>query len=98
MSDERNTAASDVATCTVQVGNPDGLHMRPITLVTQAASRYACSVSISKGETDADAKAMIQLLTLAAACGESVTVRAEGPGANEAVEEIAALISATSPD
>lgn len=78
MSDERNPApgADAAVTRTVTVGNPDGLHLRPITLVTQRAAAYDCSVTISKGEASADAKAMIHLLTLAAACGDSLTIRA----------------------
>ena len=100
MSDERNPApqADSAASRTVTVGNPDGLHMRPVSAVTRKAAAYECSVRVTRGDVSADAKAMIQLLTLAAACGDSVTVRANGPGAEEAVEEIAALIAATSPD
>ncbi|MFH5802442.1 HPr family phosphocarrier protein [Alienimonas sp. DA493] len=100
MADERNPAeqADDVATRTVQVGSPDGLHLRPITLVTQKAAGYPCAVTVTKGDASADAKAMIQLLTLAAACGDEVTVTAKGPEARRAVDEIADLIAATNPE
>lgn len=100
MVDERNPApdADAAATRTVTVGCPDGLHLRPITLVAQKAATFNCAVTVTKGSTTADAKAMIQLLTLAAACGDEVTVAAEGPDARRAVDEIAALIAMTSPE
>ena len=100
MADERNTAAEADAevTRTVTVGSPDGLHLRPITLVTRKAAAYDCALTIRKGDVSADAKAMIQLLTLAAACGDTVTVIGVGPDAERAVTEIADLIAATSAD
>ena len=99
MADERNAApaAEDTHTRTVTVGNPDGLHLRPITRFAQRAAAFPCAVSVRKGDTVADGKAMIQLLTLAAACGDAVTVRAVGPRAEEAVRELGDLIASAEP-
>lgn len=91
MSDERNPAD---ASRTVTVANPDGLHLRPITAVSKRAATFQSAVTLSKGDTTADATAMIQLLSLAAGCGDEVTVRATGPDAAEAVAAIADLVAA----
>ena len=79
---------------TVTVTNPEGLHMRPITLVTQRAAEFASAVSLRRGESVADAKAMMALLTLAAGPGDSVTVEARGADAAAAADAIAAIVAA----
>ena len=79
---------------TVTVGRADGLHLRPLTDLVKRAAAHPCDVRLHKGEAVADAKALLQLLTLAAACGDEITVKAVGPGAGAAVDDLAAFVAA----
>lgn len=83
-----------VACRTVKIVNPTGLHARPAASFVQAAKRFAASISIEKNGTVADAKSIINVLALGAACGAVVTLRADGDDAVEAVEALASLIEA----
>ena len=80
------------ASRTVLVGHEDGLHLRPITELVKAAATHGGNVRVRKGETVADGKAMMQLLTLAAARGDEVTIEADGAGGDDCVEKLAAIV------
>ena len=79
---------------TVTVTNPEGLHLRPLTRIAQLAGSFPCEIRLRKGEAVADAKAMIQAMTLAVGPGDEVTVEAEGDRAAEAADAVAALVAA----
>ena len=95
-SDDDRDSGPATATRTVKVGNPDGLHLRPLTLLAKRAAAFPARITVRKGAAVADAKAMIQLLTLAAACGDEVTVEAAGPDAPAAADAVAEFIAAAS--
>ena len=80
------------ASRTVTVTHPEGLHLRPLTEIARTAGTFPCAVRLRKGESVADAKAMIQAMTLAVGPGDEVTVEAEGDRAAEAVDAVAALV------
>lgn len=78
---------------TVRVASTSGLHARPASTVAQAAAAQPVEVMISKaGGEPVLAASILMLMTLGAACGDEVTLHAEGEGAEQAVEELAALI------
>ena len=78
---------------TVKVASTSGLHARPAATFAQAAGSQPVEVTISKGGGDAvRADSILMLMTLGAACGDEVTLHAEGEGADEAIEELAALL------
>ena len=94
MSDPAPADAPATATRTVTVANPEGLHLRPLTKIAQVAASFPCAIRLRKGEAVADAKAMIQAMTLAVGPGDEVTVEAEGERAEEAADAVAAAIAA----
>jgi phosphocarrier protein HPr len=73
------------------VRNKMGLHARPAAKLVQAANKFACDVTLTKDGQDVNGKSIMGVLMLAAAQGTSVHVKAEGEGASEAVQAIAAL-------
>ncbi|RMD85310.1 MAG: HPr family phosphocarrier protein [Candidatus Dadabacteria bacterium] len=75
------------------IKNELGLHFRAAAMVVRTLSRFRSRVTISNGETCADARSVLELITLAAAPGTRVTVEAEGDDASEAVEAIGNLIA-----
>ena len=49
---------------------------------------------VVKGEREANAKSSLKIMALGAKKGDSITIRAEGEDAQEAVDALARLISA----
>jgi phosphotransferase system HPr (HPr) family protein len=88
-----NAAGTDPAVeRAVTVLNKNGLHARPSSVLAEAALRFEeTAISIRRGEMEVDAKSIMELLLLEAACGTELTLVANGPGAKNAVEALVAL-------
>jgi phosphocarrier protein len=78
---------------TVRVVNSSGLHARPAAQLVQAASRFMCEVRVGKGVLDVNAKSIMGVLLLAAEEGSELRIRCEGEDAEEAANEIVALVA-----
>lgn len=79
----------------VVVGSSVGLHARPAALLVQAAARQPVAVSIAKeGAEFVDARSILSVIGLDARGGEEVVLRADGAGADGALEELVAVIAA----
>ena len=77
---------------TVTVKNKNGLHARPSSVLAEAALRFDdTSIALKRGDLEVDAKSIMELLLLEAACGTELTIVANGPRAKEAVETLRAL-------
>ena len=76
---------------TVTVKAPQGLHIRPCTLVAQQAMKFQSRVRLSKPGTQADAKSILELMTLGAVYGTELVLEVEGTDAAEAVQHLAVL-------
>jgi phosphocarrier protein HPr len=72
----------------VQVVLPVLLHARPAALIVRAASKGTAQVSCSLGDRTVEAKSLLGLLSLGAPVGATLTLRAEGTGAAEAVAAV----------
>jgi phosphocarrier protein len=78
----------------VTVASKVGLHARPAALLAKAAAGQAVPVSIRKeGGEQVDAASVLGLMTLGAMHGDEVILSAEGAGADQALETVAALIA-----
>lgn len=77
---------------TVTVNNELGLHARPAALVAQTAQSYPADIFLSTPEKRAEAKSILDILSLAAGKGTCLTIQGEGMGAENCVKEIAKLI------
>ncbi|WP_324649650.1 HPr family phosphocarrier protein [Georgenia sp. H159] len=79
---------------TVTIGSKVGLHARPASLFVKAAGETGLPVKISKDGSDpVDATSILGVMTLGAKYQESVTITAEGDGADEALDSLAELLS-----
>ena len=76
----------------VIVINPQGFHARPAHLFVKMASSFQAQVQILKGNEVINGKSILDLLTLGAGNGTTLTLRASGDGADEAVEALAKLV------
>ena len=71
------------------IKNRLGLHARPAAELVKVAAKFTCEISVGKDGNWVNAKSIMGVMTLAAECGSTVTVRTEGADAEEAA---AALI------
>lgn len=83
---------TDKASAEVVLKNKYGLHARPATLIAQTAKPFASSISLTKDGQVVDAKSIFGMLTLAAECGSTLYLAAEGPDAEQAVQTLANVI------
>jgi phosphocarrier protein HPr len=74
------------------ISNSLGLHARPSAQLTQVASRFQSEVWIARNGRRVNAKSIMGVLMLAAGKGSTVTVDADGPDEQAALDAIAALI------
>ena len=76
----------------VIVVNPQGFHARPAHQFVKLAATFPCVVEIVKGNEVINGKSILDLLTLGAGNGTTLTLRASGQSADEAIEALARLI------
>ncbi len=84
--------ADDRAEQTLLIQNELGLHARAATKLVQTASKYPCDVTVTKDGHEVNGKSIMGVLMLVASKGTTVTVKAKGDKAAEAVTAIVALI------
>lgn len=77
----------------VVVQNQVGLHARPATFFIQKANEYKSSIWVEKDNRRVNAKSLLGVLSLGITQGLNITIVAEGADEEEAVLELADLIS-----
>ncbi len=76
----------------VDLINRLGLHARAAAKLVHVTSRFAASVTVRHNDEEVNGKSILGLLLLAAPCGTSLTITANGPDEEQALEAIQALI------
>jgi len=78
----------------VVVGSRIGLHGRPAAIVVRTAAAQPVRVKISTGQRPpVDASSIIAVLALGAHGGDTVTVTADGDGADDALDAMVAVLA-----
>lgn len=75
----------------VVVKSEHGLHIRPCTVLAQAAMKFQSRIRLSKPGVQVDGKSILDLMTLAAGPGAVLDLEVDGPDAAEAIEHVSAL-------
>lgn len=78
---------------TLKIENKAGLHARPAALFAQKSSSFKSNITIVKGGKSANAKSIINIMGLGVKQGESITVKIEGPDANDAAATLKKLVA-----
>jgi phosphocarrier protein HPr len=73
------------------IGNKVGLHARPAALFVQTANKFRSTITVINGKARANAKSILNILTLGVGSGSAVTVIAEGDDAAEALRALEEL-------
>ncbi len=74
--------------------NQLGLHARPAAEFVKVAGRFRSSVTVSKDGMEVNGKSIMGMMMLAAEKGSSLSLRAEGDDAPDAIAALEALIAA----
>ena len=77
---------------TVQIVNKAGLHARPAAEIVKLAAKYASDITVMRDELEVNGKSIMGVMMLAAECGSTLQLKAEGPDAAEALDALERLI------
>ena len=79
---------------TVRIVNKAGLHARPAAEIVKLASRYKeTEITVVRDDLEVNGKSIMGVMMLAAECGSSITIRADGPDAEQAATALANLVA-----
>ena len=76
----------------VELKNKRGLHARASAKFVTLAAGLTASVEVEKDGSKVCGTSIMGLMMLGAAVGDSITIRAEGEGAQEALAQLVALV------
>jgi len=69
-----------------------GLHNRQATYFVQKANEFDCNIWIESGSRKMNAKSLLGIMSLGIVTGASITLFADGPDAETAVEALEQLL------
>jgi phosphocarrier protein HPr len=77
----------------VTIQNEEGFHVRPAQLFAAKAAEFTAEVTLKRLEGgEANAKSMLGLMTLGLRKGSTITIEADGPDEQQAVDALAELV------
>ena len=74
------------------IKNRQGLHARPASMMAKLTARFDSDIYLKVGVDEINGKSIMGIITLAAAQGSALKVKAIGKDAPEAIEAIGELI------
>jgi len=77
-----------------QIVNPLGMHVRPGAEFVKIANRFKAAVEVRNGDVAVNGKSILGMMTLAAECGSSITIRTDGDDAEAAMTALLELVAA----
>ncbi len=82
-----------MASKTVVMTNPTGLHTRPGGVFVAKAKEFESDIIVEHDGKMVNGKSLLKLLSIGIKCDSTVTVHAEGADADKAVEVLGELIA-----
>lgn len=83
---------ADTVTADVEIINQLGLHARAAARFVETASRFTAEVTVANGDESVSGKSILGLMMLAAGQGTQLSLIANGPDAEEAIDALVELI------
>ena len=90
---DADKSAAAAAEKTLMIVNELGLHARAATKFVQLAGKFPCDIVVSKDGHEVNGKSIMGVLMLVAAKGASITIRANGDRAVEALTVLVQLVN-----
>jgi phosphocarrier protein len=76
----------------VQILNKNGLHARPAAEIVKTAAKFQSEITLIRDGTEVNGKSIMGVMMLAAECGATLLLRAEGTDADAALDALDTLI------
>ncbi len=76
----------------ITLTNELGLHARPAAMLVQQASKFKSRIQIEKDDRKANAKSIVEVLSLGAERGDKIKIIAEGEDSAEALKSLEELV------
>ena len=77
----------------VQIVNKNGLHARPAAEIVKIAAKFGSEITLVKDGMEVNGKSIMGVMMLAAECGSTLVLRADGADADAALDALATLIA-----
>lgn len=77
----------------VEVVNANGIHARPAAEIVKCAGKFRAHITLARDGMEVNGKSIMGVMMLAAECGATVTIKADGDDAAAALDALAALIA-----
>lgn len=77
---------------TLTVNHSSGLHARPAALLVKTAKQFSSDITVSHNGKEANAKSILNILTLGVNQGSEISISADGEDTDEALAALEALI------
>ena len=77
-----------------RITNEQGIHARPATTLVKVAMEFESSISLSALKKTVDFKSIMGVMSLGMSTDKVYTIEAEGSDADDAIEALAALLTA----
>jgi phosphocarrier protein len=77
----------------VEVVNANGIHARPAAEIVKCAGKFRAHITLARDGMEVNGKSIMGVMMLAAECGATVTIKADGDDAADALEALAALVA-----
>lgn len=85
--------ASSESEATVALPDAVALHARPAADFVRTAMGFDARIVVAAGAREADAKSLLSVLALGATAGSTLRLRAEGPEAVRAVDDLIGCVT-----
>ena len=72
-----------------------GIHARPAGMLAKTAKEFESEITVKKGDSEANAANIMQLMALCAKCGETIKISVSGEDEADAAEAIENFLNAT---
>ncbi len=82
-----------MAECDVTILNANGIHARPAAEIVKTAGRFRAHITIARDDLEVNAKSIMGVMMLAAECGSTLKVRADGADADKALDALRGLFA-----
>lgn len=76
-----------------KIVNKLGIHARPAAEIVKAAGKFTSNITIVRDDLEVNAKSIMGVMMLAAECGATITLRANGEDAEAALDALCAVIA-----
>jgi phosphocarrier protein HPr len=76
----------------VQILNKNGLHARPAAEIVKISAKFQSEITLIRDGTEVNGKSIMGVMMLAAECGATLLLRAEGADADAALDALDTLI------